>query len=370
MNIIKPIKNRKIKIALVGCGRISKNHIRAISCCYEACELLGLCDLSIPNLNAAKDNYIKFQNENNLEKIIIPRLFNSYQELLSGIKGKSIEIDLVIFCTPSGLHPEQVIEASKLGLHSCTEKPMATRWEDGIKMVKECEKASVHLFVVKQNRFNKTLQLIKKQLEKGRFGKLAMVGVNVFWQRPQSYYDQDSWRGTWAFDGGALMNQASHYVDLLDWLIGPVESINARIATLGREIEVEDTASLSLKWRNGALGWMAVTMLTYPKNLEGSITILGEKGSVKVGGLAVNKIEWWHFSDKDDNDDEVEKANYETNSVYGFGHLPYYENMLKTIKGESRFVCKGTDGLKSLEILIAAYRSSRDGSTIHLPLEY
>ena len=197
-----------------------------------------------------------------------------------------------------------------------------------------------------------------------------MISVNVFWQRPQSYYDQDRWRGTWEYDGGALMNQASHYVDLLNWLIGPVECLNARIATLGRDIEVEDTASLNLKWRNGALGCMAVTMLTYPRNLEGSITILGEKGSVKVGGLAVNNIEYWHFDDKDDDDDELEKANYETKSVYGFGHLPYYENMFKAIRGEASLVCKGTDGIKSLEILIAAYRSAKDGRTIKLPLEY
>ena len=300
----------------------------------------------------------------------LPQSFNEYQDLLDAVKNKSINIDLLIFCTPSGMHAEQVISASKLSLHSCSEKPMATRWEDGLRMVHACQEAKVHLFIVKQNRFNKTLQLVKRQLEKGRFGKLALVNVNVFWQRPQSYYDKDAWRGTWEMDGGALMNQASHYVDLLDWLIGPVEKISATTATVSRNIEVEDTAALHLKWRNGALGTMAVTMLTYPKNLEGSITILGEKGSVKIGGLAVNKIEWWHFEDKDEDDLLIEEANYETGSIYGFGHYAYYENMLKCIKGESVSICKGKDGLKSLELLIAAYRSSREGKIINLPLSY
>lgn len=256
-----------------------------------------------------------------------PACYCSYEALLAAIQAQSILVDLVVLTTPSGLHARQVIAAAKTGIHVCTEKPMATRWADGLAMVKACDEAGVHLFVVKQNRFNSTLQLVKRQLKRGRFGKLAMVAVNVFWQRPQSYYDQASWRGTWEFDGGALMNQASHYVDLLDWLVGPVESVSASIATLGRAIEVEDTAALQLRWRNGALGTMSVTMLTYPKNYEGSITLLGESGTVKIGGAAVNQIEHWEFADQSPDDDEVEKASYETTSVYGFGHpliIPMY----------------------------------------------
>ena len=168
-----------------------------------------------------------------------PVHFNDYADLLMSAQAKTTPMDLVVLATPSGMHPGQVISAAEAGLHVCTEKPMATRWADGVAMVKACDQAGVHLFVVKQNRFNSTLQLVKRQLQAGRFGKLAMVAVNVFWQRPQSYYDQDSWRGTWEFDGGALMNQASHYVDLLDWLVGPVESVSASIATLGRAIEVK-----------------------------------------------------------------------------------------------------------------------------------
>ena len=163
-------------------------------------------------------------------------------------------------------------------------------------MVRACDEAGVRLFVVKQNRRNRTLQLLKQAVSKGRFGRIYMVNVNVFWSRPQSYYDSADWRGTWEFDGGAFMNQASHYVDLLDWLIGPVESVMAYTGTLARNIEVEDTGVAALKWRNGAMGSVNVTMLTWPKNLEGSITILGEKGSVRVGGVAVNQIEHWQFA--------------------------------------------------------------------------
>ena len=194
----------------------------------------------------------------------------------------------------------------------------------------------MHLFVVKQNRRNATLQLLKRAVEKRRFGRIYMVNINVFWTRPQSYYDSAPWRGTWEFDGGAFMNQASHYVDLLDWLIGPVESVQAYTATLARNIQVEDTGVVSIRWRTGALGSMNVTMLTYPKNLEGSITIIGEKGTVRIGGVAVNKIEHWEFADADPDDAQVEQASYETTSVYGFGHPLYYDNVIKVAPGRGR----------------------------------
>ena len=161
-----------------------------------------------------------------------------------------------------------------------------------------------------------------------------MVHLNVFWSRPQSYYDQATWRGTWEFDGGALMNQASHYIDLMDWLIGPIDKVQAMTSTT-RDIEVEDTGVVNIKWRNGTLGSVSVTMLTYPKNLEGSVTILGERGTVRIGGMAVNRIEAWEFSDKKDYDKEIEVSNYETDSVYGFGHLKYYENVIDVLKNKT-----------------------------------
>jgi UDP-N-acetyl-2-amino-2-deoxyglucuronate dehydrogenase len=207
-------------------------------------------------------------------------------------------------------------------------------------------------------------------VQRGRFGRIYMVAVNVFWTRPQSYYDSAPWRGTWEFDGGAFMNQASHYVDLLDWLIGPVESVQAYTATLERNIQVEDTGVLGVRWRSGALGTMAVTMLTYPKNLEGSVTIIGEKGTVRVGGMAVNAIEHWQFADPDPDDALVEQASYQTTSVYGHGHTPYYENVIQTLRGLAAPETDGREGLHSLEILIATYLSARDGKRVALPLEY
>jgi UDP-N-acetyl-2-amino-2-deoxyglucuronate dehydrogenase len=195
------------------------------------------------------------------------------------------------------------------------------------------------------------------------------VQVNVFWTRPQAYCDSAKWRGTWELDGGAFMNQASHYVDLLNWLIGPVECVQAMTGTLARNIQVEDTGVMNIRWRNGALGSMSVTMLAYPKNLEGSITVLGERGTVRIGGVAVNEILEWSFADERDSDATVKQASYETTSVYGFGHPLYYRNVVDVMRGRCEAETDGREGLTSLELLIAAYRSAREGRTVPLPLE-
>ena len=345
------IKDRKIRIAIVGCGRISKNHFGSIEKHNSDLELISICDNNASVLSEHEEQY----------KV------KGYLKLDDMLKNESL--DIVSICTPSGVHPDQVVMAAKYGVHVMTEKPMATRWNDGVRMVKACDEAGVRLFVVKQNRRNTTLQLLKRAVEEKRFGKINMVHLNVFWTRPQDYYDQAKWRGTWEFDGGAFMNQASHYVDLLDWLIGPVDKIQAMMSTT-RDIEVEDTGVLNIRWRNGALGSMAVTMLTYPKNLEGSITILGEKGTVKVGGVAVNDIQQWEFEEPKDYDNQIKEANYQTTSVYGFGHPLYYKNVIDVMRGETEPETDGREGLKSLELLIAAYLSAREGKTISLPLEY
>ncbi len=349
---MSPIKDRKIRIAVVGCGRISSKHFEAIKAHEGNLDLVGVCDTDPGRLQAATD------------KTGAPG-FPSLTALL-----EKSDAELIVLSTPSGLHPAQTVQIAEAGRHVMTEKPMATRWQDGIRMVDACDKAGVRLFVVKQNRRNQTLQMLKNAIRHQRFGRIYMVTINVFWTRPQAYYDMDAWRGTWEFDGGALMNQASHYVDLLDWLIGPVESVQAYTGTLARNIEVEDTAVMGLRWRSGALGSMSVTMLTYPKNMEGSITILGEKGSVRIGGVAVNEIKHWEFADKLPEDDQIENASYETTSVYGFGHPLYYENVIATLRGEAKPETDGREGLRSLELLIAAYLSARDGKRISLPLTY
>lgn len=346
------ITDRKIRFALVGCGRISKNHIDSITQHAAYAELVDVCDINPEALAAA----VKNTGANGHASI--------------GQLLEKTNADCLILTTPSGLHPGQAIMSANAGMHVLSEKPMATKWEDGVRMVRACEEAGVHLFVVKQNRKNATLQLLKKAVESKRFGQIYMVNMNVFWQRPQQgYYDQAKWRGTWDMDGGAFMNQASHYVDLLEWVIGPIESLHAYTATLARDIETEDTGVMSVKWRSGALGSLNCTMLTYPKNLEGSITILGEKGTVRIGGVAVNEIQEWQFADKQPDDEQIKLASYATTSVYGFGHPLYYENVIDVLRGQASPDVDGREGLKSLEVLIAAYRSARDGVRVGLPLE-
>ncbi|MGZ5037427.1 MAG: Gfo/Idh/MocA family protein [Usitatibacter sp.] len=346
-----PITDRKLRFALVGCGRIAANHFAAIEKHGARAELVDVCDTDQAALAKAVER-------------TGARGHASFAELL-----RESAADIVVLSTPSGLHPAQAIEAAQAGRHVMTEKPMATRWKDGLRMVRACDEARVRLFVVKQNRRNATLQLLKRAIEKRRFGRIFMVNINVFWSRPQEYYDSAPWRGTWEFDGGAFMNQASHYVDLLDWLIGPIESIQAYTATLARNIEVEDSGVLNVRWRSGALGSMNVTMLTYPKNLEGSITVLGEKGTVRIGGVAVNEIQHWEFAEPDPDDEKIKSASYETTSVYGFGHPLYYDNVIKVLRGEAEPDTDGREGLKSLETLIAIYLSARDGKRVPLPLD-
>lgn len=347
-----PIIDRKVRFALVGCGRIAQNHFEAMLKHEQRCELTDVCDVDPKALAAAVERTGATGHA-------------SFSAMLAASRA-----DCVVLTTPSGLHPSQAIEAARAGFDVMTEKPMATRWTDGLSMVRACDDAGVRLFVVKQNRRNRTLQMLKQAVESGRFGRIYMVNVNVFWTRPQEYYDSSRWRGTWEFDGGAFMNQASHYVDLLDWICGPVESVMAYTGTLARSIEVEDTGVAALKWRNGAMGSINVTMLTYPKNMEGSITILGEKGSVRVGGVAVNEIQHWQFDAPHPMDAEVGDASYQTTSVYGFGHPLYYDNVIGTLRGEAVAETDGREGLKSLELLIAMYLSSRDGKRVNLPLAY
>ncbi|MBB71311.1 MAG: oxidoreductase [Legionellales bacterium] len=346
------ITDRKIRIALVGCGRIAKNHLASIAKYPDDFELVAVCDIDNTAVDTAATEYG------------VPG-FTALSEMLD-----KINCDVVSICTPSGVHPKQAIQIANHGRHVITEKPMATHWQDGLDMVDACEQNDVRLFVVKQNRRNATLQLLKKAVEAKRFGKIYMINLNVFWTRPQSYYDQASWRGTWEFDGGAFMNQASHYVDLLHWLGGPIESINAMTGTLARNIEAEDTGVVNIRWRDGALGSMAVTMLTYPKNLEGSITILGEKGTARIGGVAVNEIQEWSFEEELPEDKDIQAANYETTSVYGFGHPLYYKNVIDVLRGEAEPETDGREGLKSLETLVAIYKSARDKQTVALPLEF
>ncbi len=347
-----PATPRKIRFAMVGCGRISANHFDALAQHAERAEWVAVCDTQPEALQRA------------VQRTGAPG-FSSLQAMLAGS-----EPDIVVLATPSGLHSQQAMAVARAGRHVLSEKPMATKWDDGVAMVRECRDAGVKLFVVKQNRLNATLQRLKKAVEQGRFGRIHMVTVNVFWTRPQSYYDAAPWRGRWDMDGGAFMNQASHYVDMVDWLVGPVDNVHAYTATLARDIEAEDCGVMSLRLRSGGLASINVTMLTHGKNLEGSIMVLGERGTVRVGGVAVNRIEHWEFDEPRPEDADAMNANYAPPSVYGVGHPLYYDNVINTLLGQAHAQVDGYEGLRSLEVLIAGYRSARDGTRVGLPLVF
>lgn len=337
--LIMSQSTKRIRVAISGCGKISSNHINAITNLERYFNLVAVCDV----------------NSSNLEKITSKLNVNGYIDFNEMLIKEAI--DLVVICTPSGLHPIQTISAAKQGIHVLTEKPMAIAIEDGQRMVAECKNHNVKLFVVKQNRLHPTMQLLKQAIVDNRFGKIFLAQVNVFWTRPQSYYDDDGgWRGTKIMDGGALMNQASHYIDLLYWMLGPVNFVSAFSKT-HRAIEMEDTAVLNLEHESGAISGLSVTMLTFPKNLEASITILGETGSVKIGGTSVNEIIEWSFKDSMEYDQKIGNTNLNTSDKSSPGHERYYLNVANVFNESEIPISDGAEGLKSLEILSAVYRS-------------
>ena len=340
-----------LKFGLVGCGRISKNHFEAIKAQTDA-KIIACCDIIEDRARDAANKYN------------IPYWYTNYNELL-----RQEDINIISICTPSGLHPKHGIMAAESGKHVLTEKPIGVRLTDADELIKTCDNKGICLFVVLQNRLNPSIQLVKRAIDENRFGKIYMIEANVFWTRPQDYYDMASWRGTWEFDGGAFMNQASHYVDMVRWLGGPIESVISQTATMGRDIETEDTGCAICRFRKGGIASINVTMLTYPKNLEGSITILGEKGTVKVGGIAMNQILHWEFADIREYDAIIQKSNTNPDSVYGFGHVGYYRNIIDFLsEDKSAFYIDGREGRKSLELLEGIYKSNREGKKISFPI--
>ena len=329
------------KVALAGCGRISKNHIESLLKLREegTAEIVSCCDIITERAQEAA------------EKIGSGcKPYIDYSQML-----KETEADLVTLCTPSGLHPYQAIEAAQVGKNILSEKPQGCCVEACDNAIEAAEKAGVKYMVVKQNRFNPSIQLLRKSFEKGRFGKVYMILANVLWTRPQDYYDMAKWRGTYELDGGCLSNQASHYVDLVQWFGGDFIDVSAQHSTQKIKMEAEDTISVAIKFATGAIGSINATVLTYPKNLEGSLTILGEKGTVRVGGFALNKIEHWEFADEDPMDEEARGADTAPSSVYGFGHLPYYRHVFDVLDGKTQPMCTGREARKTVEIIMNAY---------------
>lgn len=346
---ISPIFN----VALLGCGRISARHSQLLGeGQIQGAKLCAVCDLSEEKAKRIGDKYS------------VPTYTDMHEMMLE------VRPDIVVILTESGNHAKHTVELAQYGAHIVVEKPMALTLSDADRMIEACDKAGVKLFVVKQNRFNLPVIKLREALEAGRFGKLVMGTVRVRWCRPQAYYDQDAWRGTWAMDGGVLTNQASHHIDLLEWMLGEVNSVYAMSRTALANIEAEDTAVVVLRFRNGALGVIEATTAVRPKDLEGSISILGEKGSVEIGGFAVNHMKTWNFLDAQPLDEDV-LENFSVNppNVYGFGHKAYYEHVVSALHGNGPHLVDGLVGRRSLELINAIYESIETKREVSLRFE-
>lgn len=339
-----------LKFALLGCGRIAKRHSDLLGeSQIDGAKLVAVCDV------------VEEKAKKIGQKFDIPYFTDLHQMM------KSEDIDVVSVLTPSGNHAENVISLAQYKKHIVLEKPMALTIDDADAMIRACDENGIKLFVVKQNRFNVPVVKLREAVEAKRFGKLVLGTIRVRWCRRQEYYDQDAWRGTWAYDGGVLTNQASHHVDLLEWMVGDVESVYAKSAQALVDIETEDTAVVLLKFVNGALGIIEATTATRPKDLEGSISILGENGTVEIGGFAVNQMKVWNFADNNDQDEDVlEKFSVNPPNVYGYGHQAYYDHVVDCILNDRKHLVDGLEGRKSLELISAIYESIETGKEVKL----
>lgn len=333
---------------LIGCGRIARNHLKAVASLDNA-QLAAVCDIVDERLAEAKEQYGC-------------RTYGDYREML-----KDPDIEIVNICTPSGLHARMAIDAMNAGKHVLVEKPMAMSLHEAGAMIAAAEKNKVLLGVVHQNRFNKAIVKLRQALEEGRFGKLTHGALTVRWHRDKNYYDQAPWRGTWAQDGGCLMNQSIHNIDLLQWMLGPAESVFAYTATNARAIEGEDAAVAVLKFRNGAFATIEASTTVYPHNLEETLHIFGTTGTAGIGGVAVNKIESWRFEGVDETavlaDQDKEPPN-----VYGFGHYDIIKDFVAALEGGRQPAVPGEEGRKALEIILAIYHSVKYREEVQLPL--
>jgi predicted dehydrogenase len=340
-----------LRFALVGCGRIARRHAELLGTgAIAGAELVAVCDTDWSKAEALGKQYN------------VPH-FGVIGEMMS--VGPTI--DVVSILTESGRHAENVIEVAGYAKHIVVEKPMALTLDDADQMIEACAESGSRLFVVKQNRFNVPIVKTRMALEQGRFGKLVMGTVRVRWCRRQDYYDESAWRGTWAWDGGVLTNQASHHIDVLEWMMGDVESVFAKSTTALVDIEVEDTAVVILKFTSGALGIIEATTATRPTDLEGSLSILGEQGAVEVGGFALNEMKTWRFEDSTEEDAAViTEFSVNPPDVYGYGHRAYYEHVVSCIRSGDKQLVDGLEGRRSLELISAIYESVETGHEVQL----
>lgn len=341
------------RFALIGCGRIAKKHYEAIAAIPNA-AVAAVCDI-VPERARSVG-----------ERLGVP-WYTDYHEML-----EKETVDIVNILTPSGLHAEHTIDVvTRYGKEIVCEKPMALRLPDADRMIRACDAKRVHLFVVKQNRYNRPVQKLREALDAGRFGRIALGTVRVRWSRDQRYYDQDAWRGTWAMDGGVVVNQASHHIDLLLWMLGEPLSVMAKSATYFSNIEVDDTALAIVTFRSGAFGLIEATTATRPDDLEGSLSVLGERGSVVIGGFAVNKMETWRFIDEapEESAAVVKEFSEMPPNVYGYGHQRFLEHVVDCLEHGKHALIDGIEGRKTIELFNAIYESVETGREVSLHFE-
>lgn len=346
----------RLRYALIGCGRISNNHV--VSAVNNELEIVAFCDVIRDN---AEEKIIKFELQ---DRDI--RIYEDYQELLA-----NETLDLIAIATESGKHAQIAIDCINAGCHVIIEKPIALSIADADAIIKAGKEKGVLVCANHQNRFNKSIQEIRKAIDRKRFGKLLYGTAHIRWARDHEYYDRASWRGTWEQDGGALMNQCIHDIDLLRWMMGDeIDTVYGMTDRLMHPyIEAEDLGIAVIKFKNGSYGIIEGTTDVYPRNLEETLYIFGEKGTVKAGGEAVNIIEEWKFADWFGDEEAIKKECSENPpNVYGFGHTKLYKNVINAIYGEEELLVDGEAGKRALELVLAIYKSSAEGQPVKLPL--
>lgn len=362
---------KKFKFAIIGCGRISKKHAEAIANNYKDAELVAVCDIIYEKMDETIDKYFEILRKNISNENISENFKESVSKYLDyNLMLEKEDIDIITIATESGYHARHTIDCLNKGKHVIVEKPMALSTKDAQDMILVARKNNLKLCVCFQNRFNPPIQKLRKAKEEGRFGKLINGTARILWNRNDDYYKQAPWRGTWELDGGTLMNQCIHNIDLLQWMIGgEVESVYAKTGTFLRNIEAEDFGSIIIKFKNEAIGIVEGSVCVYPENLEETLSIFGEKGTVVIGGLAVNEIENWKFIDNKENEKELLKEEGENiDSVYGFGHTPLFKDMIDAVKYDKEPLINGEEGKKAMEIILAAYKSQFEGKNILFPI--
>ena len=345
-----------MKFALIGCGRISPNHISAAL--HNNLEIVALCDIVPKNI---EDKILKFSLPNTIGK------YTDYRKMIAIEKP-----DLVAICTESGKHAQIALDCIELGCNLIIEKPIALSLSDADRIIALAKEKGVKVSACHQNRFNKAIQKIKDAVDKNRFGRMFYGTAHIRWNRGYEYYSRAQWRGTWDQDGGALMNQCIHNIDLLRWLLGnEIDEVVGMTAKLNHDyIEAEDFGIALLKFKNGSYGIIEGTTDIYPQNLEETLYLFGEKGTVKAGGSSVNIIEEWRFSDQLDVSEEVKAKYHELPpNVYGFGHHPLYADVIDAIRTNRQPYVTAEDGKRALELVLAIYKSAQLGVSIKLPLD-